>query len=723
MYKAFLFLFFVSLISLQAKQKDTLQIIAKNIAIEDSIIKANGDVLIFSPMYYISAKKVIYDKKEQKLELFGNVNISKNNEAIAISEYTLLDLKNEVNVATPVLLIEQKSEIWIDAKEIRKEKNTHYFKNATLSSCDCYNPDWSVGFSSGDFNTSKQWINSYNNTIYIKDIPAWYFLAFAAPYLPAQHLLVSYLVLNSPYLGFSTNNNRSSGFLIPNIGYSNKQGYLYEQPIYYAAKKNYDIEYIPKIRSNRGFGHELKYRYKDSVYSQLNISTGIFKEKDEYFNEHNLINKRHFGWNLDYTRKNIFSNDNFEDGVIIQLQDMNDIEYKNTLYKQKTVSSDKIINSKVSYFYNSDNYYSDFRLIKYDNIFTNNNTVVYQTLPEIQIHKYLKKVPFFDGISSSFDIKFERKSADKLVSADRSDILLPIKYSTSFFNKYLDMTFTEKIQFKNIDYFNDESNNKDANYLINTHVLNFSIYLLKSYSTFIHTINLQSTITKNNTIYEKGDLFGINNSNNDLASFTNEKNLDNFNISLNQNFYLKNKFNFLNHKMSQSIVKNKEKNILGDLANEFTFNFSKGSLSNRIVFNHEENLIIKSTVAFKYKNDDFINNINYSYLKNKENINEKYKDIKADKSISVEVSNKFFKYYTLKYKEQYNITDRNVNSREYSLNINKKCWDFNIRLEDKLVASATTNQNAIRQNIIYGTISFKPLLTLQQKYIQNEKEE
>ena len=38
----------------------------------------------------------------------------------------------------------------------------------------------------------------------------------------------------------------------------------------------------------------------------LRIKSGIFQEKDDYFLENSLQNQEHYGFDLDYERRNIF---------------------------------------------------------------------------------------------------------------------------------------------------------------------------------------------------------------------------------------------------------------------------------------------------------------------------------------------------------------------------------------------------------------------------------
>jgi len=716
-------LIFFSL-NLEAKNEQTIQIVANEVITKGNIITAKGDILIFSPSYYITAQKAIYDKNTSTLELFENVNVSKNSEVISLSNYAFLDMKNEVNSVSPVLIIDKKTNIWINAKKVIKKSDLNIMKNATLSSCECYDPAWSIGFYSGDYNTTKQWVNLYGTTLYVKDIPAWYFMVPAIPYVAAPHLLAAYLILNPPYFGFPTSKERRSGLLRPKFGYGSEEGYFFMQPIFYDARDDLDFEYIPQARSLRGVGHELKMRYKDSRYSQLDISYGQFKEKDSYFKENDFTNQKHFGWNLNYERNHLFSSKNNKDGLLISLQDMNDIEYKNTKYMQTKISSDQIIESNIKYFYNTNSFYGDIETKYFNNIVQDDNDNVMQILPQIQFHKYSYSF-LFDSLLSSYDIKYSRKTRVDGIGANTTNINIPFTYSTYLFDKLIGVSFSEQFNYTNINYSNTNIY-KDGNYLENSHIISADLDLIKPYDSFIHSINFNTTYTKPHTIKTKGDIYGINNNDSTLNLFPVTSNQENLNFSINQNIYDKDSLKaIISHKINQSIVYDENRTIeLANLENELTFNFTYGSLSNRLVYNHKDKMIISSTYALKLKKDNLFSNIDYSYSKNKSGapIDFSYRDLDDLKSITGEFGAKVFKYYTIKYKEQYDIIEDIRNIKEYNLIIDKKCWKLDIKLADNLVAAATSTNNARRQNIIYATITLKPIVSYQYVYEQDEKE-
>ena len=215
-----------------------------------------------------------------------------------------------------------------------------------MSSCDCIDPAWSLSFTSGDYDTEDKWVNTYNTTLYVNDFP----------------------ILYTPYFGFSTDKTRRTGFLPPTMGISKDEGFVYAQPIYYAPQPNYDMEFIPQIRTNRGEGIYFNYRYKDSAYSYLKLETGIFEENDEYEYKNKLVNSKHYGTKLNYLRTNLFSdNQTATDGLLIDFVNMNDVDYLDTRYDNDTSDyTDKFLESAFKYYYNTNQYYGDIELKYYD---------------------------------------------------------------------------------------------------------------------------------------------------------------------------------------------------------------------------------------------------------------------------------------------------------------------------------------------------------------------
>jgi LPS-assembly protein len=716
MFKQILLLFIICILSLSyAKSIDLLkknnieklQILAKVIKTENNVIIASGDVLVHSKRYYITAGKVIYNKDNSTLELFNNVNIIKDGKITTYGEYAFLDFSKEIYKYTPVLLIDSTNNIWINAKNAKKNNHLFDFKNSTLSSCDCNNPAWSISFTKGDYNTSKQWINTYNTTLFLNNFP----------------------ILYTPYFGFPTDDTRHTGFLQPIVGLSSQEGVYYAQPFFYAPSLNWDLEYIPQIRTSRGSGHQLKYRIKDSTASFFKLQAGIFTENSNYFNNSNLIHKQHYGADLDYVRGNLFSKNDNQDGLLISLHSLNDVDYINTQYKNESDVSNKLVESDIKYFYNTNNLYGNIAFKYYNDTSKNNNNDTMQELPKIHLHKYSSKT-FIKNILYSADIKFSNKSRIIGLKAKTTNITIPLIYSTKFFNDYIKLSFSEVLSIVDIKYGNNKSNYKDGQFIENRHTISLSTDLLKPYKDHIHAFNLKASLAIPKISKQKGDLYSINNTTTTLNVFPITKTQKNINFALNQSIYDKNTLSqLLNHKINQSIIFNDNgTSKLSDLENDLTLIYRYGKLSNRFLYNYKDQLIISSSTSLSFINNNFASNIYYNYSKDTSTVSSSstsysYKNLPDTKNLTYSLSYNFDKFYTLSYKEEYDLKSKISKSKEYILKINKKCWSFNLKLANNLIASSTTNNNPIRQNIFYLELALKPIILINQEFIQKKRAE
>ena len=673
-----------------------LQIVGENLVIKENIITAKGNVLVYSPEYYITADRLIYDRNTTTLELFNNVNILKKDKQIVFSEYAFLNMKDELNKFKPMLLLDSKEKLWFNSTDSKKIDDLYQLKKSTLSSCDCDDPDWSIGFTSGDYNTTKQWMNTYNTTLYVKSVPVFY----------------------TPYFGYPTAKVRKSGLLKPTIGWSNQEGLLYAQPIYIAPALNYDFEYIPHIRSQRGTGQALKYRYTDSQYSTVKIETGYFKEKVEFKDKMSLENEKHYGWNLEYKRSKLFSTGNSTDGMLIKARDMNDVDYLNTKYNNDLMGyTSKFLESKLSYFYNTDKYFSGLDLKLYNDISKENNDDVMQNIPILNFHKYSNSI-LFDKLTYSSDIKFSKKTRKVGLAGEMTDFNIPISYHSFLFNDYINLLLTEQIYFTNVKYKNNQ-NYEDVNYGRNNHIVSLYTDLLKPYENYLHTIKFNTTLTYANDFIQSGDIYGITNSNSDLSNFAITKSTKNISLGFNQSIYSKDTLKqIVNHKIKQSFIYNEVSGSYtkSDLENDLTYYYDYGSLSNRLLYNHTLNEIIQSSTTSKFTKNDYFFNLYHTFTKDKNTLI-------SQRSISYDLGVKFKKYYTTKYREEYDLTQDVSKKKEYVFNINKKCWEMDFKLIDSLVATNTTDNSVLRQNILYIQINLKQLFELDQSYKFKQRKE
>ena len=686
---------------------EKLQLVAKDVDTKNNIITAVGDVVAYSPTYYLSSDKMVYDKDREILELFDNVLIIKDNKIQTQSNYAFVDMKNDIINQDPVFLMDNSSNIWSNSKEANKDKDLITLENSILSSCDCIDPIWSIRSSSSDYDTEAMWINTYNPRLYIKNVPVFYL----------------------PYFGFPTDTTRRTGLLLPTMGYSSSEGFLYSQPIFIAPADNYDIELIPQIRTQRGYGSYANFRYADSPDSMLNLKTGYFKEFNNYRKEEKLENSEHYGLDIDYERKNIFSTKKeHQDGVFTSVRYLNDIEYIILKEDDGNLGTDKKVESKVNYFYNTPEYYGGVYGKYYIDASKKSNANTLQELPQVQFHSYNKEL-FLENLIYSIDTKAQNFTRKEGLNAKIYDITVPISYTKNILDDYMYLGVENKTILTQYDYSNSLYNN--LRYENGTLIQNRTSFivgtdLLKPYSDYIHTLNLNASYDIPENLRKDGDLYNITVKENqplkynELSVFPTLQEQKTIKLSLNQSIYDKDNLKqFINHKMSQSILYNSfDEPKFQDLDNYVKINHDYGSLSGKVVYNMDDNKVVEGSFdnSLSYENLTF--SAGYYYTKKTNNEFNTRDDLE---SYRLSTSYKLAKDYSIKYYENYDLQEKTRNRQGIGLNIDDSCWNLDLLLEKEITprsryVESTRSYDSHEQTIVYAVLMLKPIGGIRQKY-------
>jgi len=694
----------ILIVSLCAKSKERFQVLANSVDTKNDILVAKGDVVIFSPTYYILAQRAIYDKNEKTLELFGDVVVLKDNNIQNKSDYALLDMKNNNSYQKPSLIFEDSSSLWINSSNAQKKGNIFNFHSSILSSCDCENPDWSVRASNIDYDAKKHWINTYNTRLYFKNVPVFY----------------------TPYWGFATNKKRKTGFLSPTIGYSKSKGISYFQPIYIAPASNYDIELIPQLRFKRGSGMYAHLRYADSINSILKVSGGYFREKQKYVDEFKLRNKDHYGLDINYKRDNLLTKNSKDkqDGLYLSINYLNDIEYKTLedyIYSQ---SLEQKIESKINYIYGTPEYFLGSYIRYYIDTQSATNTKTLQELPKLQFHIYSK--PFLDKLMYSTDIKYTNHFRETSINTNEYELNLPLSYSFSLFDDYLQLTLKQLTSFTKFQYSKEEKSFENGQYLKSNSIVSLSTDLVKSYKNYLHTINLSANYTNARDIVEDGDLYPISNKNSILSPFPISRSKDNITLNLNQFLFDTNDLRqIINHRLTQSILYDKFDNPkLQNIENEIKYNYIlgaiygeglSGNLENKMVYNHQDKKFVENSSSFSLYYDDL--GLKLGRYSSKHTPNSSKDDLQSYQiDLKYDISNK----YSIQYQTNYNILEHSRSKQSLIFSIKDNCWDLNLNYEREIEAASTKDGQPLKQDILYLKLVLKSLGGINQRYEIND---
>jgi LPS-assembly protein len=116
--------------------------------------------------------------------------------------------------------------------------------NATYSTCSAEDPDWYARVAELDLDYDREVGEGRDATIMFKDVPLFY----------------------SPWISFSLNNKRKSGFLAPTFGTSSKSGLEFTLPYYWDIAPNMDATIAPRLMSKRGLQINTEFRYLNYDY-------------------------------------------------------------------------------------------------------------------------------------------------------------------------------------------------------------------------------------------------------------------------------------------------------------------------------------------------------------------------------------------------------------------------------------------------------------------------
>jgi LPS-assembly protein len=199
---------------------------------------ATGNVLIYKGNIRLMADYVRFDHKNMKALAEGNVILT-NGEDILSGTRMEIDLEDQIGSVEDGYLFIKENNYHLTGNVIKKVgAKTYTIDEATLTTCDGDKPDWKV--------TGKK--------VKIKDDGEG----------TAQHATLwarKMPVLYTPYFWYPARKDRQTGLLWPEGGTSDRWGYYYSQPFFWAIDKSSDATFYGHYMERRGFRPGAEYRY------------------------------------------------------------------------------------------------------------------------------------------------------------------------------------------------------------------------------------------------------------------------------------------------------------------------------------------------------------------------------------------------------------------------------------------------------------------------------
>ena len=681
---------------------------------KENIVYAHGEVNVIYKDYFISAKEAKYDRVSGDLELFENIRVTQGKNYKILGAYARMNIKDKTREFKPFYMLEKKSNTWMSGKKGQAYGKDLDIDSGILSGCNPNDPLWKMEFSSSNYDEKSKWLNMYNTRLYIYDIPVFY----------------------TPYFGYSMDNKRQSGLLLPSFGISSDEGFYYEQPLYIALNNWWDLELKPQVRTLRGKGIYSTFRFVDSKISNGEFTFGNFEEKDFYYEGKDLVNKRHFGADFRYNNSD-FINQWFglsldgQSSLFADIHYLNDVDYLNLSSNDTTTSSTATqVLSRINLFYNNDNnylgayfkYYQDLTPGKYLSVEENSNKTL-QQLPVIHYHYYLNS--FLDNhLLYNIDLQSTNIYRQKGVGVVQTNLNIPISIQTSLFDEYLNVAYKGYLYAQNSNFNHVDSVLKDdyknGYFARNYNVIQISTQLTRGFTDFTHTVGFRTNYIFAGTEFRDGyyedqkeDCSDPLKKNNQECDFYNVSDVSKaLNVEFSQYLFDSTGAQKVYHKLSQNIVYESEDKSLGDLENEFDISLtSKIKFYNNSLYNYDGRLFSKIYSKLSYNSSSFALNISHLYG---EDIKKEIEDkTRLTKYLTSDIGYTYDEHYSYNAVFNYDVEKTTKKTASIGFLYKKRCWDFGLRYVENNRPVLTNNgdaYNSIYDRYIYFTILLKPIM-------------
>ena len=311
---------------------------------------------------------------------------------------------------------------------VRLKNKKMFLRNATYTTCDLINPDWSLISETAELDFETGVGKGKNVFIAVKGVPIFY----------------------SPYMQFSLDDQRKTGFLVPNFSGSWVKGPDVFTPFYWNISPNMDMLIQPSYIQERGSKIESNFRYLNNNYTG-SIYFSYLDDDSKYKGSGKNTRDNSDRYNFYMTHQQTLSN-NLE--IDLLYDKFSDKDYFDDFGKgiSKSSATYKTRHAKLNY--NKDGWDIKSRFLAYQTFDKNINqsSQPYDILPDINIQKR-----WDENFINNYDLKTSVTQWNHISKVDgtRADIQLGI--DREFLMKGLSVTPRFKIQHTSYDLRNQSS--------------------------------------------------------------------------------------------------------------------------------------------------------------------------------------------------------------------------------------------------------------------------
>lgn len=211
-------------------------------------VTASGDVIITHKGKRLSAHRVRFNQKTLQLSADGNVVLAAEGD-ILTGDRIDIDLRSETGVLINATLISQETRFRITGKRIEKlDKNRYRLEEGSITTCEGDRPAWRITCRSMQVTVEGYGI-ARDAALRVLEVP----------------------VMGSPILAFPVKIARQTGLLVPQFGTSDRKGWEFNQPLFWAINDTSDATIYWNHMQDRGekLGAEYRYAASDTTLGAL----------------------------------------------------------------------------------------------------------------------------------------------------------------------------------------------------------------------------------------------------------------------------------------------------------------------------------------------------------------------------------------------------------------------------------------------------------------------
>ncbi len=381
---------------------------------KNNLYHAEGNVAIEQKGAVLKADTIMLDSITKDAEARGNVSLQQGENVLSCDSLDI-NLDTQLGTVSHANIFVKEDNYHIGGEQFEKlGENKYKIIKGTLTTCDGDVPVWKI--TGQEMNvTLDGYATLKHSTFQIHNVPVMYF----------------------PYFMYPVRIKRQSGLLMPEAGYSDSKGVIFNNSFYWALSDNADATFFIDYASKKGPGEGIEFRYilnersKGKLYQYYTMEESSYFE-DEYTDPLNRDRKRGF---VNYEGEHYFSDTSYVKSIATWLSDRQIYQDYSRVFMRSDSEIDRVTlqsqeKNKSFLFYTKNwSQYSFTGEVDYYKDLNKSNRDTLQRLPSLNfagLRQPIFQTPLFFKVDSAYDY-FQR---DRGVEGHRLDfspkISLPI---------------------------------------------------------------------------------------------------------------------------------------------------------------------------------------------------------------------------------------------------------------------------------------------------------